>query len=215
MSWSLGEIEGLAKKATRGAGYSWGLAEEAGRATRWLCAMGLDGAAALAQVLAACDRAEPSMIRPARLAAPWAAPGGRLCPISAGATLCDLAETLAAGEVITLEDVIEPLLLYPFVAAAAEMTGTGLRLSYEGVTITRFERCSYLSAADPRRPLAALAEVARADSAPRGLPVRRAWRGHIEPGDAARLGAMAHRTYAPDTEASRLAGAGAGLTDND
>ena len=38
---------------------------------------------------------------------------------------------------------------------------------------------------------------------------------HIEPGDAARLGAMAHRTYAPDTEASRLAGAGAGLTDND
>ena len=30
MSWSLGEIEGLAKKATRGAGYSWGLAEEAG-----------------------------------------------------------------------------------------------------------------------------------------------------------------------------------------
>ena len=31
MSWSLGEIEGLAKKATRGAGYSWGLAEEAGR----------------------------------------------------------------------------------------------------------------------------------------------------------------------------------------
>ncbi|MFU1476288.1 DUF3726 domain-containing protein [Roseovarius sp. C7] len=214
MSWSLGEIEGLAKKATRGAGYSWGLAEDAGRATRWLCAMGLDGAAALAQVLSACDQADPPMIRPARLASPWAAPGGQLCPISAGATLCDLAEGLAAGEVITLQDVIEPLLLYPFVAAAAEMTGSGLRLSYEGLSITRFEGCSYLSAADPRRAMASEVEVARAENA-RGLPVRRAWRGHVDPRDAARLGSMAHRIYAPDTEASRLAGAGAGLTDND
>ncbi|MFV1875593.1 hypothetical protein [Nioella sp.] len=31
----------------------------------------------------------------------------------------------------------------------------------------------------------------------------------------AALNAFAHRTYAPATEESRLAGAGAGLTDND
>jgi hypothetical protein len=34
-------------------------------------------------------------------------------------------------------------------------------------------------------------------------------------GPAARLSAMAARTYAPDTEQSRISGAGAGLSDND
>ena len=35
MSHSLGEVEALARKAARGGGYSWGMAEEAGFAVRW------------------------------------------------------------------------------------------------------------------------------------------------------------------------------------
>ncbi|MEL7259121.1 MAG: DUF3726 domain-containing protein, partial [Pseudomonadota bacterium] len=46
MSWSLNEVESLARKAARGAGYSWGLAEEAGKATRWTCAAGWPGGTA-------------------------------------------------------------------------------------------------------------------------------------------------------------------------
>ena len=39
MTWSLNEIESLAKKAARGAGLDWGLAEEAGKTTRcWVIA---------------------------------------------------------------------------------------------------------------------------------------------------------------------------------
>ena len=53
MSYSLNEMEATAKRAARGAGYSWGLAEEASKATRWLCTQGLDGAAELAHVLGA------------------------------------------------------------------------------------------------------------------------------------------------------------------
>ena len=33
MNLSLNEVDAMAKKAARGAGYSWGLAEEAGKAT--------------------------------------------------------------------------------------------------------------------------------------------------------------------------------------
>ena len=51
MTWSLNEIESLAKNATRGAGRDWGLAEEAGKATRWLCAAGWPGADLLAELL--------------------------------------------------------------------------------------------------------------------------------------------------------------------
>ena len=51
MSWSLGEVRALSVKATRGAGFPWGLAEEAGYAVVWLQARKVDGCAALADYL--------------------------------------------------------------------------------------------------------------------------------------------------------------------
>lgn len=51
VSWSLGEIEALAIKAARGAGLTWGVAQEAGYAVRWLQASGAPGVAALANLL--------------------------------------------------------------------------------------------------------------------------------------------------------------------
>ena len=43
MTFSLNEIEAIGKRAARGAGLPWGLAEEAGKAARWLTARGLPG----------------------------------------------------------------------------------------------------------------------------------------------------------------------------
>ena len=51
MSWSLGETGALAVKAARGAGFAWGLAEDAGFAVVWLQARGLPGAPALCSYL--------------------------------------------------------------------------------------------------------------------------------------------------------------------
>ncbi|MDD9884917.1 MAG: DUF3726 domain-containing protein [Gammaproteobacteria bacterium] len=48
MKVSLNQIEQTARKAARGAGLAWGLADEVGRAMRWLHAYGLNGAALLA-----------------------------------------------------------------------------------------------------------------------------------------------------------------------
>ena len=41
MSYSLNEYEALALRAARGAGLSWGLAEEAGKAVKILSSLGL------------------------------------------------------------------------------------------------------------------------------------------------------------------------------
>jgi hypothetical protein len=43
MLFSLNEIEAQLRKAARGAGLPWGLAEEAGKAARWLAMHGIDG----------------------------------------------------------------------------------------------------------------------------------------------------------------------------
>ena len=50
-NYSLAEIDALSRKACRGAGYSWGLAEDAGKAVRWLTAYGLPGAETLSELL--------------------------------------------------------------------------------------------------------------------------------------------------------------------
>ena len=50
---SLAEIDAMGRKAARGAGLPWGLAEEAGRAARHLAAWGLPGPEALAALVAA------------------------------------------------------------------------------------------------------------------------------------------------------------------
>jgi len=53
--YSLTEIETHCRKAARGAGYEWGEAEEMGKAVRWLCANGKNGAAECLTLLKAVD----------------------------------------------------------------------------------------------------------------------------------------------------------------
>ena len=51
IEWSLNELDLMVRRATRGAGLHWGLAEEAGKATRWLCSFGFDGVGLLLEEL--------------------------------------------------------------------------------------------------------------------------------------------------------------------
>lgn len=217
MSWSLNEIESLAKKAARGAGMSWGLAEEAGKATRWLCAAKLPGADLLAQLLTLNDGVAYGVLCPSDDQTVWHAKEGPLCPLITGAAVCDRAAGLAAGQVIELQRVSYPLLLVPFVAAAADMTGATLSVSWPGVTMTRGQGETYAlypTTKDLTAPTAGNAVIRLTSDTP-GMNVKRAYRCHIASNVAECLTRLAHRTYAPDTPESRLAGAGAGLTDND
>ena len=96
MTHSLNEIEAMAKKAARGAGLPWGLADDAGRAVRWLCARGLGAAEALAELLEQTDYSDPVAHAPVALRGDWGSERGSLCPLAAGTTLGDFARGLAA-----------------------------------------------------------------------------------------------------------------------
>lgn len=216
MTHSLNEIESLARKATRGAGYSWGLAEEAGKATRFLCAAGLPGAEALAGWLTEYDGSDYTTCCPDCENATWTSTGGLLCPLITGAALCDRADSLEQGTGITLAATAYPLLLIPAVASASDLSTTGLTLSWTGMTYTRANRESWIDA-DPAALSASRQErvtITLSDTRP-GPRLHQSYRGQLPAEAAAILDGFAHRTYAPETEESRLAGAGAGLTDND
>ena len=70
--------------------------EEAAKATRWLCAAGLDGGAALMAVLQRTDGVDLAEMSPTRLGGDWQAESGRICPVLAGAALSDSVRFWAA-----------------------------------------------------------------------------------------------------------------------
>ncbi len=175
---SLGEVEGLCKKAARGAGLPWGLAEEAGFAARWLSAHGFDGAGL---VLADLET------------------GGQ--SLSLGVALADAPEagTIPAAEV--------PLLLAPFAALVARRQPCTLTLPDERFNFAADGAVSHVSTGGAFSFAFGLTDG--------GNPLSRTTRPTVSEATLQRLTELAARTYAPATEASRLAGAGAGLSDND
>lgn len=211
--WSLGEVEALARKAARGAGCSWGLAEEAGRAVRWLAARGLPGPEALVALLAWRDGLDHAAVVPVPGPEGWAGLSGPVCPIVAGAMLCDGLWPGGQGA-LQLGPVVQPLLLLPFAAWLAQARRQALGLSWGETAVTLapgggLAREGPLLAAAPARVRIGAEAMGRAAIA---VPGNRA---RADGAVVAALERLAARTYAPATEASRLVGAGAGLSDND
>lgn len=182
---SLNEIDALVRKAARGAGLSWGLAEEAGKAARRLAGAGEDGLALLADTLEARRDGRLSSRLVVDRTRFGAADGLPIDPLVLGPSLADHAFLLDDGMLEVEGPVAAPALLTPFLAAAAiriENDGTAERLR-----LTR----GAAQAAAPVRPV------------------------FLPPALKRRLEALAALTYVPASERSRATGAGAGLNDND
>jgi len=196
MSWSLGETAALALKATRGAGLSWGLAEEAAGAVFWLHQRGLPGISALCGYVDCYGAAGTA--------------GDAACPLVLGAALSDGTHVVPEqlGERIDLGTVSAPLLLLPFVATIPPGT-FWLIAPGDGDAAPDPWHSGWLRGSAPcQLQRGTAAQIAGTRAGHTRLPDRFAC-------CVDRLTDFAHRTYAPATSQSRLAGAGAGLTDND
>ena len=210
MTVSLNEVEATAKKAARGAGYPWGLAEEAAKAVRWLCANDIDGCRVLAGLLTRFDDTDLAAHSPAPGEAEWRATTGMLCPLVTGAALSDRAFALTEREII-LAAGAAPSLLIPFAAQAARQMRTPVTVAWPGgAAVTDGDLISVSGevgedAGNVTVRLGGSLDAPNRRSS-RAAPDRQAWET---------LNRLAHRTYAPATEESRLLGAGAGLSDTD
>lgn len=204
---SLNEAEVMATKAARGAGRPWGLAQEAGRTASTLEALRLPGAACLLDVLAATDGVPCEELRPVSTDAPRWQAERPMCPILVGAYISDLGEL---SREVQLREVHSPLLLVPFCLLAFD----NVVFDWSDCTIRTSEEGLHVDGA----PNAAVADqVSIAAGEPAAEATQRWQPGAVDIADEIweALSAFAHRTYVPATEASRLKGAGAGLTDND
>jgi len=109
-------------KAYRGAGFSWGMAQEAGKAARWLAGHHLPALDLFATLLSQTTGVSHTQLAPDTTANAWpdswASPGGVLCPVVAGTFLSDLASMLVPKTTtVRFSAVASPLILLSFIAA--------------------------------------------------------------------------------------------------
>ena len=220
MTLSFNELESLARKAARGAGMTWGMAEEAGRATRWLCERSLPGAEALAALLSIRGDLGHDALRPQRpetVGGDWRAEAGALCPIAAGAALCDFAIGSDEAPRIKTGPMSCPALLLPFAAWTADAAAVAVEVSWSGMRVALCAGEARLDAPDPAALAADRAQAVVVGPAARACIAATdpALRAEVSREAQKILERFAHRTYAPATRQSRESGAGAGLSDND
>ncbi|ABV92327.1 conserved hypothetical protein [Dinoroseobacter shibae DFL 12 = DSM 16493] len=216
---SCNEAASLCTKAARGAGMSWGMAEEAGFAVAWLVSRGIDGPSHLRAHLERSDGRAWSELCPSVTPGLWRnAARQPNCPIILGATLCDYAtlpEGPSSGRTLTLGPVSAPLLLVPFLAVLAHDNHLALTLTWETGRVCIDDQDVWLQRA--ARALSVLeldlALTARAARYHHPCATTKP-KAHTTADTVAALNTLAMRTTVPATEASR-AGAGSTLSDND
>ncbi len=212
---TLAETESYLRKVARACGLDWGIAEEAGKAARWLAAFKLPGPESMLAHLQHLAGQDYAAFIPDCGAQPWQSSGGPLCPIITGAALADRSAQMLEGKIFELGSTAYPLLLAATVGQAARCHRTVFTTAWAGVEVSCFENGLSI---DGNRDDLLLAQVDAVScrqndlSSPQQLPSTLAYA--IDSDIFKCIDELAFQTYLPATEESR-AGAGAGLTDND
>jgi hypothetical protein len=216
---TLVEIEGYFRKVARATGLHWGLAEEAGKAARWLAAFNLPGPESLLMHLQMIEGKDYEQYKPVigsgAIGDPWHANSQTLCPIITGAAIADRVKWLLDGHTISLGSVAYPILLAATIGQVSRChniiittSWADVRLSCygNGIRIDGNRDDLWLDKAD------AVCCQQTFGTLPDQLPSTLAYA--IDSQVWQLVDELAFRTYAPATKQSR-AGAGAGLSDND
>lgn len=212
---SLNEIEAELRKAARGVGLSWGLAEDVGRTGRLIACFAPRHLDRLADAL--------DDLQSGRSATYLTSDRSGIrsdFPLSAlvlASAIADRIEEVAGGTLTVTAKVAQPCLLVPALVGMAERLRRPLRLEIGSHEV--------LIGRDPAPAFATLMAIATAGSIlisalPRSpefdQPSAPAQGGIALPDELwRRFTTFAALTYVPASDHSRLAGAGAGLSDND
>ena len=235
--YSLGEIDALARKATRGAGYSWGIAEETGKSVRWLSAYGFSGAEALAEhLLISANQHQnlmPKLINdePYTLKFQNKNKQSSLCALSCCALINDLGHHIQADKVLSFNHMLFPLLALSAAGRVAETYEIAVLFEYDeteiicdsnGIRIKTtpplLNDITFSSSESVKRPCAELGFLSSiSSSSVLCKKIQTVIKNTHYPNPQSReipqkiidtLEKFAHKTYAPESEESRLRGAG-------
>jgi hypothetical protein len=146
-----------------------------------------------------------------------------ICPATsaarAGSSALDLLLAKPPGFEVTLDAVDEPLLIAALAVVAARRYASGFAVTAQRATLTieRDRRTDFAALENARSiPIVLRRLDATAARPSRAMtPASRYDPEQVSDDGVAGLERLARMTYVPASDASRLKGAGAGLTDND
>lgn len=130
--YSLSEIRALCIKAARGAGFSWGLAEEAGAIAFWLESQGLQGATAIARYLTVATQEKLRL--PNSKSPSWAWDDGYVCGLQAASYLSDLGVIALEDGGKSVDKITMPVLMIPACQRISNMCGEAICVNWQGAT---------------------------------------------------------------------------------
>ncbi len=214
MTLSLNEVETLVRKAALGAGLDPGRAGDLAGAALWLTAVNVPVFEIAYRALISKEGPPLAVTSYTKQATCLATAAARIGP-----SAIDLLVAKPPGFTVALDAVDEPLIIAALAARTAWRDAAAFTIETTETTIeigpTPRPDVTPLTAGTARRLVLHRAQHAAVPVAENPEPPSRYDPTHVGDTGFADLDHLARLTYVPATEYSRLAGAGAGLTDND
>ena len=199
---SLSEIDTTSKRASKAAGFSWGIAEEIGKAIRSLELFGLPGVINLNLYLKKIKKNHPKKINKIGKENK----NKETCPIYSGVAFLDQCKQLENLEIIKFYNVNYPLLILPFISKASEILGKKILIQFNNTSFLANFNKSILSKNIDKQisPLANEINIEFLEN-----------KNSFSVQDWKELYKLSEETFVEESESLQSKGAGAGLTDND
>ena len=201
---SFSEIETTTKRASKAAGFSWGVAEEIGKSIRSLELFGLPGVRNLNLYLKKIKKKHP--IKVEKIEKENKIEGKELCPIYSGVAFLDRSLELEKLKSLKFYNVNYPLLMIPFISRASEMMSKKILVQYDNTSfLLNFDKSIFSKNIDKHdQSQANIISIEFIEN-----------KNSFSEQDWEELYKISEETFVDESDSSKKKAAGAGLTDND
>ena len=201
---SFSEIETTTKRASKAAGFSWGVAEEIGKSIRNLELFGLPGIINLNQYLKKIKKKHPTKIT--KIEKENKTDDKELCPIYSGVAFLDRCLELEKLKSLKFHNVSYPLLILPFISRASEIMSKKILVQFDNSSfLLNFDKSIFSKNIEKQsQSIAKLVNIEFMEN--KNSFSEQEWK---------ELYKLSEETFVDESDSLKKTGAGAGLTDND
>ena len=201
---SFSEIDTTSKRASKAAGFSWGVAEEIGKSVRSLELFGLPGIINLNQYLKKIKKKHPEKVK--KIEKENKNHGKELCPIYSGVAFLDRCLELEKLKSIKFYNVSYPLLILPFISRASEIMSKKILVQFDNSNfLLNFDKSIFSKNIEKQaQSLTNLVSIEFIEN-----------KNSFSEQDWKELYKLSEETFVDESDSSKAKAAGAGLTDND
>ena len=198
------EIETTTKRASKAAGFSWGVAEEIGKSIRSLELFGLPGIINLNQYLKKIKKKHPTKIT--KIEKENKTDDKELCPIYSGVAFLDRCLELEKLKSLKFYNVSYPLLMLPFISRASEIMSKKILVQFDNSSfLLNFDKSIFSK--NIKKQVHSQAKVINIEFIEN--------KNSFSEQDWKQLYKLSEETFVDESDSLKKTGAGAGLTDND